>query len=385
LRILWYNWRDIKNPDAGGAEVFTHEIATRLSKKFNHDVTLFASRFLGADWNERIDGIDIIREGGKYTVYEKAKAFYNRTRDSYDLVIDEINVKPFLTPKYVKKERHPILALIHQIAPEQFTYELPFPLSFLGRYYLEKKWLSYYKNIPTVTVSESTRVELEKIGLKKIFLVPEGLSVSPLSALPVKEAVQTVVFIGRLKKHKLPHHAIQAFMLIKKEIPTSKFWVIGDGYMRKKLEALGAKDTEFYGFIDNAQKYDLLRRAHLVLMPGIREGWGLVVTEANAMGTPVVAYDIPGLRDSISNGKNGILVKENTPSGLASSAIALLRDAGLLEKLSLNALAQSKQFSWEKSADVFNQVIEKITEDGISSSRNKEQEQGQEQERKENT
>jgi glycosyltransferase involved in cell wall biosynthesis len=371
LRILWYNWRDIKNPDAGGAEVFTHEIATRLSKKYHHKVTLFVSKFHGASWQERIDGVDIIREGGKFTVYEKAKAYYKRTRDSYDLVIDEINVKPFLTPKYVKKERYPILALIHQIAPEQFTYELPFPLSILGRYYLEKKWLSYYKDIPTVTVSESTKAELEKIGLKRIFLVPEGLSASPLPALPVKEAVKTIIFIGRLKKHKLPHHAIQAFTLIKKEIPTSKFWVIGDGYMRKRLQALGAKDTEFYGFIDNARKYDLLRRAHLVLMPGIREGWGLVVTEANAMGTPVVAYDIPGLRDSISDGKSGVLVKENTPSGLASSAISLLRNAPLLEKLSLNALAQSKQFSWDKSADVFNQVMEKITNGsgGISSSR----------------
>jgi glycosyltransferase involved in cell wall biosynthesis len=342
--------------------VLTHEISTRLSKKYHHEVTLFTSRFHGSVLQERIDGVNVIREGGRYTVYEKAKAYYKRTKDSYELVIDEINVKPFLTPKYVKKER-PILALIHQISPEQFTYELPFPLSFLGRYYLENRWLSCYKDIPTVTVSHSTEVELQKLGLKKIFLVPEGLGVCPLPKLPVKESVPTVVFIGRLKKHKLPHHAIQAFMLIKNEIPAAKMWVIGDGYMREQLEALDAKDTEFYGYVDNARKYELLQRAHLGLMPGIREGWGLVVTEANAMGTPLIAYDIPGLRDSVMDGESGILAKENTPSGLASSAISLLKDTALLEKLSLQALRMSRRFSWEKSADTFSQIIDKVTSD----------------------
>ncbi|MGH9912854.1 MAG: glycosyltransferase family 4 protein [Nitrososphaeraceae archaeon] len=363
MRILWYNWRDIKNPEAGGAEVLTHEISTRLIKKYRHDITLFTSKFNGASRHEYIDGVHVIREGGRYTVYEKAKAYYKGNRDSYELIIDEINVKPFLTPKYVKKEK-PILALIHQISPEQFIYELPFPLSILGRYYLERKWLSYYKDIPTVTVSRSTMAELEKIGIQNIFLVPEGLGISPLTALAVKETVPTIVFIGRLKKHKLPHHAIQAFMLIKNEIPAAKLWVIGDGYMRKQLEGLGAKDTKFYGHIDNTQKYEFLRRAHLVLMPGIREGWGLVVTEANAMGTPVVAYDIPGLRDSVRDGSSGILVKENTPIGLASSAISLLRNAALLDKLSLKALAFSRQFSWERSADIFNQIIDKVADGG---------------------
>lgn len=353
---MWYNWRDIKNPEAGGAEVLTHEISTRLVKEYHHKVTLFTSSFRGAIWNESIDGINVIREGGKYTVYEKAKSYYKRARENYNLIIDEINVKPFLTPKFVEKEK-PILALIHQISPEQFTHELPFPLSILGRYYLEKKWLSYYKYIPTVTVSQSTKEELEKLGFRNITLIPEGLSISPLSAVPVKESIPTIVFIGRLKKHKLPHHAIQAFALIKKEIPSARMWVIGDGYLRKQLEGLNVKDIKFYGHVSNAQKYDLLGRAHLVLMPGIREGWGLVVTEANAMGTPVIAYNIPGLRDSVIDGDSGILVGENTPSGLAFSAVSLLTNPDLLNKLSFNALTLSKRFSWGKSADIFNKII----------------------------
>jgi glycosyltransferase involved in cell wall biosynthesis len=92
--------------------------------------------------------------------------------------------------------------------------------------------------IPTVTVSDSTKKELEKLGFQNIFLIPEGLSIAPLSTIPSKESAPTVSFIGRFKKHKLCHHAIQAFSLIKSQIPNAKFWVIGDGYMRSYLEKL---------------------------------------------------------------------------------------------------------------------------------------------------
>ena len=120
-----------------------------------------------------MDGINTIREGGKYTVYNKAKAYYKRNKNYFDFVIDEINVKPFLTPKFVKEK--PILALIHQVSPEQFLYELPFPLSYIGRYYLEEKWLSYYKEMTVVTVSNSSREELKARAFKNIFVIPEGL------------------------------------------------------------------------------------------------------------------------------------------------------------------------------------------------------------------
>ena len=245
MRILWFNWRDIYNPDAGGAEVLTHEVAKRLVKNERHKITLFTSSFRGAVPFESIDGVDVIRDGGKFTVYQRARSYYKNNNKNFDLVIDEINVKPFLTPKFVKDK--PILAIIHQISSEQFLHELPFPLSFIGYYYLEKRWLSYYKNIPTVTVSNSTRMDLMKLGFSDIKLMPEGLSVEPLSAPPQKEIKPTVAFIGRLKKHKLPDHALLAFSYIKRIIPESQLWIIGDGYMRKELERMSREnDVTFF-------------------------------------------------------------------------------------------------------------------------------------------
>lgn len=355
IRLLWFNWRDIKNPEAGGAEVFTHEIAKRLVRKGNYEITLFTAEFNGGKSCEVIDGVKIKREGGKYTVYNRAKRFYNRNKEDYDIIIDEINVKPFLTPKYVREK--PVLALIHQVAPEQFLLELPFPLNYLGYYYFEKKWLSHYKNIPTITVSNSTKIELEKLGLESINVIPQGLSVTPASVVPRKDTDPTIIFIGRLKRHKRPDHAMLAFSLVRKQIPNAKLWIVGEGYMRKVLEKFGSKDVVFYGYVNSELKYELLRRSHVFVFPATREGWPLTVLESNAMGTPVVGYDVPGLRDSVLNGETGILVKEDSPARLATSLVSLLRNQELLTTLSSNALSFSKQFNWDISCDKFDKII----------------------------
>jgi glycosyltransferase involved in cell wall biosynthesis len=354
LRLLWFNWRDIKNPDAGGAEVFTHEVARRLAKK-GYDVTLFTARFPNSSKREVIDGVKIVRDGGKYTVYNKARHHYKMQKQDYDIIIDEINTRPFLTPKFVKDK--PILAVFHQLASQFWFYETFFPLNYLGYYYLEKKWLSYYRNVPVVTVSNSSKHDLSQMGLKNIFIVPEGLSVAPLLSVREKGNGPIVVFIGRLKKAKLPDHAIEAFRLIKEEIKDTKMWVIGNGYLRERLQNYKVEDTFFYGNVNDDIKYDLLSKAHLVLVPSVREGWGLVVTESNAMGTPAVAYNVPGLRDSIKDGITGILTKDNSPQALSKSALCLLNDRELLYKLSSNALAYSRQFSWENTARAFDNII----------------------------
>lgn len=357
LRILWFNWRDIKNPEAGGAEVFTHEIMSRLAS-MGYTITLFTAEFKNCNKFEEINNMTIIREGGKYRVYSKAKSYYKSHKDEFDIVIDEINTKPFLTPKFVKDK--PILAVIHQLAREFWFYETYFPLNYLGYYYLETKWLSYYRNITTITVSNSTKQDLTRMGFRNIFIVPEGLNIAPLIQVKRKGVSPIVVFLGRLKKAKLPDMAIEAFNLIKQEIQSAQMWVIGDGYMRKELENSNYKDVIFHGYVKDDLKYELLSKAHVILVPGIREGWGLNVTESNAMGTPAVVYNIPGLRDSVKDGETGLIVKENSPSGLANSAIFLLKNQDILTKISNNALSLSKQFSWNKSAHEFDKIIKNL-------------------------
>lgn len=353
MRILWYNWRDIKNPDAGGAEVFTHEVCKRLVRQNGVDsVTLFTAAFEGCFLEEKIDDVRIVRRGSKYSVYSEAQEYYQQNHDHFDIVVDEINTKPFHTTSFIRDK--PIVALIHQLAREFWFYETVFPINMLGYYFLENYWLGKYRNVPTITVSNSTREDLFHLGFRNVTVVPEGLSFSALERLPEKEVKPTVLFVGRLKKAKKPDDALRAFKVIKDEVPDAKLWVVGDGYMMGKLKSMARElfpespdDITLFGKQTHAKKLELMSRAHVLVVPGIREGWGLVVTEANAMGTPAVAYDVPGLRDSVIHGKTGTLVTSGDHVAMAIEVVDILKDHIKRKTFANNALHFAKVFDWD--------------------------------------
>jgi len=363
MKILWYNWRDIKNPEAGGAEVFTHEIAKRLVES-GHDVTLFTATFPSCAKEEIVDGIRIIRAGSKYTVYWRARSYYKKffANERYDVVIDEINTMPFFTPKFVKNGEQ-IVALVHQLAREYWFYETPFLISHIGYYFLENRWLRNYVNIPTVTVSESTKKDLLGLGFKRVFIVPEGLNFKPLDEVPQKESYPVVVYVGRLKRAKRPDHAIRAFKIVKEKFPKAELWIIGDGYFRKELEKTAFEGVKFFSGLSNEERRKLVRRAWVLVNPSIREGWGLNVIEANALGTPCIAYDVAGLRDSVVDKVTGLLARNGNIADLADKIAMVLKDEALRERLSRNALENAKRFSWDKTAVELTGIIEHVEND----------------------
>ncbi|RLF27652.1 MAG: glycosyltransferase family 1 protein [Thermoplasmata archaeon] len=349
MNILIVNWKDIRHPEAGGAEVYTHEICKRIVE-MGHNVTLFASKYNGAFGEEEIDGIRIVRDGGRFGVYLKVKNFYKHNNE-FDIVVDEVNTRPFMTVDFIEK---PKICLIHQLAREFWFYKTPFPINYIGRYLLEDKWLSKYRDIKTVTVSDSTKKDLLELGFKDVEIVYNGLSVEPLEEISEKEEEFTVLFIGRLTPTKKPFDAIKAFKLA----GIGKLWIVGRGELENILREEVSEDVKFYGYVSEEEKYDLMKRAHVVLVPGLREGWGRVVIEANAMGTPAIGYDIPGLRDSIRDGETGILCRPTIES-MAEKIRVISEDEDLREKLSKNALKWSKNFSWDKSSERFFEILRK--------------------------
>lgn len=361
MKILIFNWRDIKNPEGGGAEVFTHEIARRLLKKGN-EVTLFTSEFDDCKKEEFVDGVRIVRAGRKYSVYWKAEEYYKKyfSKEGYDVVIDSINTRPFFTPKFVRRGEK-VVALIYQLAREYWFYETPFPINLLGYYLLENRWLKSYVEIPTITISESTKKDLIGLGFKKISVVFAGLGFRPLKKVPKKYDNPVIIYLGRLKKAKRPDHVVEAFRIIKRKISNAELWVVGSGYLSKHLQKISPEGVKLFGHIPEEEKRNLLAKAWVSINPSVREGWGINIIEANALGTPSIAYDVPGLRDSIMDGKTGVLVKENgNVEMLAEATIDILENKDLREKLSKNALGWSKQFSWNKSAQEFEKVIETV-------------------------
>jgi len=344
----------------GGAEVLTHEVAKRWVRA-GHDVTLFTSEFPNCKLEEVVDGVRVVRAGGKYSVYWRAKKYYKKcfSKENYDIVIDEINTYPFLTPKFVNNEEK-VIALIFQLAREYWFYETPFPINCIGYYYLENRWLKNYVDIPTVTISESTRQDLTDLGSRDVFVVSVGLNFKPLEKVPEKEKFPVIAYVGRLVRAKRPDHAVEAFKIAKGKLPNAELWIIGDGYIKKELEKLACDGVRFFSNLSNEERRELMKRAWVLVNPSVREGFGLNVIEANALGVPCVAYDVPGLRDSVQNGETGLVVESGNVQALTEGLFKVLGDEELNRKLSENSLEYSRNFSWDKTAGEFMKIIKEI-------------------------
>jgi glycosyltransferase involved in cell wall biosynthesis len=293
VRILIFNWKDLAHPAAGGAEVFTEEVARELVRR-GHEVTLHAAAVAGRPQREEIEGVGIVRAGSRIGVYRAARRFWDREgRGSFDVVVDEINTRPFLTPRWLRGA--PVVALIHQLAREIWSYETPFPVSAVGRYVLEPWWLRAYRRVPALTVSQSSAESLRRYhGWENVSILPEGWTPDPVPAV-AKEEHPTVVFLGRLVGMKRPQHAIDAVRLLRADVPDARLWVIGDG----PLSFAAGQGVELLGRLDRPELLRRLAAAHVLVATSVREGWGLNVSEAAACGTPSIGYAVPGLVDSL--------------------------------------------------------------------------------------
>jgi len=176
--------------------------------------------------------------------------------------------------------------------------------------------------------------------------------------VPKKAKDPVILFVGRLKKAKKPLDALQAMAKIHEKLPKARGFIVGDGYLKDELKRQAPDYIKVLGRVSAKEKYSLMERAHVLLVPGIREGWGQVVIEANAFGTPCVGYDVPGLRDSIQDGKTGYLVQTGDADAMADATVKILNDRKLRVKFGKNTREWNRNFSWEKTAKDFQKIIE---------------------------
>jgi glycosyltransferase involved in cell wall biosynthesis len=361
MKILIFNWRDITHPWAGGAEKYVHEIGKRLAKK--HEVTLFCGSYPGCAKEEVLDGIGVIRAGGRFTTYIHATLSYLKKlrKREYDVIVDSINGVPFFTPLYSRK---PVVAIIHHIVGWKiFKRELPLPLASVG--YLSEKLIPYiYRNCKFVTVSESTKEELKRFGIQgNVSVIPNGIDVG--FHLGKKAEKPRIVYFGRIKNYKRIDHILKAYSIVKQRIPDAELVIAGRGEFDHLQDyAISLKIDEsvmFMGEVDEEAKVEILSSAWVYVIASTKEGWGISVIEANACGTPAIAYDVPGLRDSVKNGYNGLLVEDSDVKALANAIVNVLEDDKLREELSKNAIEWAKQFNWDRSAEEFERVLKSLS------------------------
>ncbi len=360
-RILIFNWRDMRHKFAGGAEAYIEELARQWVQDGSY-VTLFCGNDGYSPRRETVEGVQIIRRGGFYLVYFWAFVYYMfRFRGKYDIIIDCQNGVPFFAPLYAKEL---VYCLMHHVHQDVFQRSLPRPLAAFAKF-LEKDLMPLvYRKVKFITVSESSKQEMQEIGLGKsgIDIVHPGVHLSRLDA-GQKTAHPTILYLGRLKAYKSVDVLIRAFQMVIKERPEAKLIIAGSGEEEKHLKHLARElrlndeQVVFPGKVTEEEKITLLQSAWVVVNPSFMEGWGIVVIEANACGTPVIASDIPGLRDSVKNADTGYLVEYGDTKAFAESILMIIRDTKLRETMALAGRTWASNFDWQASSVKFLSVI----------------------------
>ncbi len=344
-KILFLAWRDLANPLAGGSEVLVDHLARGLLAH-GHDVSLLCAGPTAPRPYRVHDG------GGRYTQYLRAPATYLRHFRDADLVVDVANGLSFFVPLW---RRRPVVCLVNHLHSEQWRQWFPPPVAALGRSLERNAMPLAYRRHLFVAVSRSTAASLEAIGVdpERIRIVHNGTEAP--EEWPAEDLEPLFVCLGRLVPHKRIEVVLAAWERVR-PIVGGRLVIAGEGPERSRLEALAGEGVTFAGQVSEAQKNDLLARAWMLLHPAMVEGWGLVVLEAAARRTPTVAFDVPGLRDSVLHERTGLLA--TSEATFVEHWVSLARDPVLRGRMGRRARDRAAQFSWSASTARFIAVAE---------------------------
>lgn len=365
MKILWFTWKDIHHPLAGGAELVNDELAKRLVADGNQ-VTMIVGGFAGAEQKQTINGYKVIRLGNRYSLFILAPIYYLKNlRGWADLVVEEVNTMPFFTKFYAFEPR---ILFFHQLCREIWFYQMPPVLSSIG-YVVEPIYLRLLGGkTPTITVSQSAKNDLQKYGFKDVSIIPEAIKIEPVKNLDTKKYPdKTILSLGALRAMKRTMDHIKAFNFAKQKMPDLKLIVAGASEGNYGADVLNAINTSKYKrditYINsptNEQRNELYKKSHVCVMTSVKEGWGLVVTEAASQGTPSVVYDVDGLRDSVRDGETGLVTNVN-PTSLAAGITELLSNKKLYNECQREGWQWSRELTFENCYTSFVTIINQKT------------------------
>ncbi|HEY6537858.1 MAG TPA: glycosyltransferase family 4 protein [Candidatus Dormibacteraeota bacterium] len=348
MKILVLNWKHLSDPAAGGAEYYVARVASAWSAR-GHRVTMLVPRPGGRARPGTTDpeGVQIEELGSRTTVFRQARQYLRERGHEFDAVLESVSTRPFFAHELVGDRA---LVLYHQIADDVWGNEFPFPVSWVGQRVVEPHWLRRIRGARVAANSPSTAADLTARGVVPVGIVPPGADPVGESAAAELGPHPRVIFVGRLVRTKRPLDAIQAFARIRAAFPAATLDIVGDGYLRAELERRRAPGVTVHGFVPAPIKAAFLARANLLLLPGTREGWGIVAIEAGLHGLPVVAYDVPGLRDAVLDRTTGLLT-ECSPAALGEAAVALMQDPDRWARYAQATQERSRLFTWQRAAD----------------------------------
>jgi glycosyltransferase involved in cell wall biosynthesis len=369
FRLLVINWQDIRNPQAGGAEVHLHEIFGRLARR-GHEVSLLCSGWPGASARDEVDGMKVHRVGGRHTFTLRAAPYYRRhlLDGAFDLVVEDINKIPLCSPLWV---RPPVVALIPHLFGDTAFQEASLPLA-AAVWLAERPLPHFYENTPFVAISQSTADDLVARGLPRssVRVICPGIDHSRFR--PDRTISQfenpTFVYVGRLKRYKGLEAVIDATARLAADGVDARLLVAGKGdhesALREHATLRPPGCVEFLGFIPEDEKVNLLRKAWATVYPSPKEGWGITNVEAAACGTPALASDSPGLRESVAHEKSGLLVPHDDVEAWTLALHRIAEDGELRARLRAGAIRFADGFSWDRTADETEALLLDLLADG---------------------
>ncbi len=354
MRLLLVNWQDRENPLAGGAEIHLHEIFGRLAAR-GHDVTLLCGGWPGAAPTARLDGIDVVRVGTRHSFPFLARRYFREhlANAGFDLLVEDVNKIPLGTPRWGGPR--PVALVPHLFGSTAFQ-ELTPPLA-AAVWLAERPLGRVYRNVPFQAISTSTATDLAGRGIPRasVEVIYPGIDTLHYTPrLELRAPAPMFAYLGRLKRYKGVHHVIRAFAAMGH--PTATLEIAGAGDYRPALERLAASldlgdRVRFLGRVSEQEKLSLLRRAWALVFASPKEGWGITNLEAAACGTPVVASNSPGIRESVRDGDTGYLVPHGDTRAMAAAMGRIAADAALVERLGAQARGFAETFTWERAAE----------------------------------
>jgi glycosyltransferase involved in cell wall biosynthesis len=354
VNVLVVNWQDRENPQAGGAEIHLHEIFGRLASA-GHRVRLLCGGWPGCAPRAELDGIEVHRVGTRHTFPLLAADYWRRVLRplAHDVLVEDINKLPLFTPAW--RGAPPVVALVPHLFGGTVFQEAPLPVAAVV-WLAERPLPHVYRRCHFHAISDSTRDDLVARGVprERVRVIYPGIAAGHYTPVAGARAdVPTFAYLGRLKRYKGVDLVVRAFARLAH--PAAVLEIAGTGDHRPALEALArsldlGERVRFLGFIDEAQKLSLLRRTWALAFASPKEGWGITNLEAAACGTPVVASDSPGLRESVRDGETGFLVPHGDVDALAGAMRRLAESPALVEALGAAGRRFAEGFTWERAA-----------------------------------
>ena len=342
------NWRDPKNPLAGGAERVTQAYLEALVER-GHEAYWFANAFDGCKPEETLAGIRIVRAGGTFSSWRRAKRWF-RKQDRFDLVIDQHHGIPWYAPSWRDTN---CIAYIHEVLGPIWSSFYRWPVSAVGRF--QERWTHwFYRRVQFFTASTITRDKLREHGVQQIQIIPYGVHTRALPDLPVKPLTKPLrlIVVSRFAPNKRIDHAVRTLRELLDRKINARLTLVGGGETEPALKQLVEElnlqsNVTFTGMLPEKEKDALLRDSHFLLHTSQREGWGLNVIEANAMGTPAIVYPVEGLTESTLDEQTGLVSKEQSPASLAERVESTLKRETDYQTWRIAAWDRAKEYHWD--------------------------------------